>query len=743
MKNSTTTSKFPLPTDKGWTRLPERVLEIREDLDTLMAVESPKDLLAETLDLSDVLNFNPVFRELGKVTKLINIPASQDFGSITPSWRASGQWSNSSFYIQQLTPITYRISLTLSYSEITEFNQTYADDFTNYQGVVNFEGVDADNSSNIHNISMNVTSTEYQDNFATASYVFTGTLVSISSGFPLSAQFYFSPGYSMYNVNSFEFITTIPEKFGAILDSEISLPDVTSDLILGSTSEEAKTIEYANYINSNFNISNQNGQVKKATFTLYSVSQKSRTALAAELLKAVTKGSFDMYFYDSYTSSYVTVSVVNAKSFYTDFSNSQIEFIFDSQDSTTYYFDSYSVPTGTVGYSIPYTQPLDLSLIDSVINGNTLIFPKDWGLNVGDIIQVRNSINSIGFKDTEGAIQKVISYNNKTGKITYDGVKESVIISSTDSVFSANAGFANEPNNNNSPWKTSESVNIGKNANTYGGGYAVSIGSQSSAATYAVAVGNEAKANNMFSVSLGYNTRSDNNSSVAVGLNSASNGAVSVGANTIATSYGGGVIGNNTKVYASGGAGQGVGFTLGTVRYGNTGPGGASKTFISYTSGSNNRQSVLNSGEIGKWYWNTDNYYNPTQNASQTYNTDIFGLLGNEARNSVLIIKGTLAMFGLTGWTSNGDGIPSTTNYKIVDIYYVIGKSNTSRNTSQWQIINQQITTVMTSGNGSTWDMGLELTNSRVINPFSLITTATTDAQYALRGEISIDTLKF
>jgi hypothetical protein len=42
---------------------------------------------------------------------------------------------------------------------------------------------------------------------------------------------------------------------------------VCAFLILGSTSEESKTIEYANYINSNFNISNQNGQVKRGTYS--------------------------------------------------------------------------------------------------------------------------------------------------------------------------------------------------------------------------------------------------------------------------------------------------------------------------------------------------------------------------------------------------------------------------------------------------------------------------------------------
>jgi hypothetical protein len=66
MKNTTTTSRFPLPKDKGWTRLPERVEKLEDAVKTIP--EAPKYKVYTAL-LTQSDGDNPVNLTSGAVTK--------------------------------------------------------------------------------------------------------------------------------------------------------------------------------------------------------------------------------------------------------------------------------------------------------------------------------------------------------------------------------------------------------------------------------------------------------------------------------------------------------------------------------------------------------------------------------------------------------------------------------------------------------------------------------------------------
>lgn len=142
-------------------------------------------------------------------------------------------------------------------------------------------------------------------------------------------------------------------------------------------------------------------------------------------------------------------------------------------------------------------------------------------LKVGDIVKYIPATTSIQFKDDAGNNVKAISYNNATGKMTYEGLPDSAIIylDSNSNTFSAVAEYANDATNGASPRNpnVTNSISLGKNSGS-GGTNAVSVGNDSNSQNACVAVGHSAIASQQ-SIVIGASAQAGqvNGNGVAIG----------------------------------------------------------------------------------------------------------------------------------------------------------------------------------------------------------------------------------
>lgn len=314
-------------------------------------------------------------------------------------------------------------------------------------------------------------------------------------------------------------------------------------------------------------------------------------------------------------------------------------------------------------------------------------------VSIGDTLSYIPAITSIQFKDDAGNKVKAISYNNSTGKITYDGIEQTLVIDSNNNVYSSNIDLS-------SPLNHTDSVAIGKIARTNGEA-GVAIGRNAQAANAAVSIGRNSNASSIYGISIGDNSGAST-FGVAVGYNSYSSSGVAIGANASSND------GVALRGYAPGQRAVAIGtladasqnsqFTICTA----TGTEFRNQTTTLFFSDGN----LTNPGVT--YLFASNGGANSTRSSVSTSNTYSIDIGNRFNKTQRMMLYGTaIVMFKPTNDSSVDDS-------KVVEIKMVI--RSTSSNTFAMDIIS---TNNIFAGSGAlhpNWTPSFELTQNRYLN---------------------------